>query len=130
MAAWKHGHRAAVVTDAEAFRYRLKKKGDSELPELVSQYLRAVGSSESQLEVVLKRMALETTRGDLVKRIKKRGVAIREPVFNSEGKKIGTRIRANPLLKALSRLDRQLGFTADAAGLTRRSQELASGRKR
>lgn len=124
MAAWKHGRRASVVTDAEAFRYRLKK-ADSELPDLVNQYIRAMSPniSEPELEVVLGLTALAMIRKDLLKRIKKRGVEIKEPIFNSAGKKIGTRIKANPLFKALHHVDKQLGITADDAGLSRRSQE-------
>lgn len=50
MANWKHGLRASIVADADAFRYRLGKI-DPELPGLLDQYVRAVGGDLSALDL-------------------------------------------------------------------------------
>ena len=124
LAAWKHGQRASLVTEADAFHYRLEQI-DPELPDLLDQYARATSGdlSASDLERAIGLATKAIIRGWIVEEILERGVAVESVIKDKDGKEIGRRIRANPLLKALSRIDHQLGYTVDQAGLSRRSQE-------
>jgi len=124
MAAWKHGLRASVVTEAAALRYQL----GPELLELLEQYARETAGNPSapDLELALGMAWKMMIWRRLFQEIRERGVEIEEPIFNSEGKKTGARFKANPLLKALSRIGRQLGYTVDQQGISRTSQGQAA----
>jgi|GEM_PF-3762471 len=119
MAAWKHGLRASVVTDAEALRYQL----GPEVLELLEQNAREAAGDPSapDLELALGMARKRIIFWRLFNEIRERGVAINEPIFNPEGKKIGVRFKVNPLLKAYLRISGQIGCTVDAL-LSRRSQ--------
>src|SRR6266540_1126083 len=124
MAAWKHGQRASLTTEAAAFRYRLEQM-DPELPELLGRYVLAAGGnlSESDLELAVGLTSKAMIRWWLVQEIFERGVEVEDILKDRDGNEIRRRIRANPMLKALRRIDNQRGYTMDHAGLSRRNQE-------
>jgi hypothetical protein len=119
MAAWKHGLRASVVTDDDARRYQF----GPELQELLEQYARETvgGLSAADLKLAVGMAWKMMVWRHLLQEIYERGLAIEEPIFNSERKKVGVRVKANPLLKALDRIGWQLGYTLDQQSLSCRS---------
>lgn len=123
MAAWRHGRKASVVTEAAVFRYRLAKV-DPELPDLFDRYVRAMGEelSAADLELAIGMTQKTMIRRWILEEIIERGVEVEEVLKDSNGKEVGRRIRANPLISAMIRLDRQRGITADEAGFSRRGR--------
>jgi len=123
MAGITHGQRAEVVTDADIVRYKLEKI-DPEAPEIIERFTRAVGGDLSALDSLLAggMASKEIIRRKMVDEVTARGVVIEESLFNAEGVMVGKRIRANPVLDPLKHADEQLGYTAEAARLTRKSR--------
>jgi len=123
MAGVKNGRRAEVVTDAEITRYRLQKI-DPDAPELIEKFARGIGGDISALDGLLAggMASKEIIRRKMVEEIAARGVVIEERLLNSEGQEVGRRVRPNPMLESLKHADEQLGYTAEAARLTRKSR--------
>ncbi|HSP54211.1 MAG TPA: hypothetical protein VLS25_01370 [Dehalococcoidia bacterium] len=128
MAAWKHGLRASNVTDADVVRYRLGKT-DPELPDLLDLFVRAVGGdlSAPDLALAVGLASKAMVRQWMVEKIFERRVEIEDVLKDRDGNEIGRRVRANPLLKALKRVDHQLDLTVDHLRLSRRSRGQDAG---
>ena len=102
MAAWRHGLRSSVVTDAAALRYWYGPEAE----ELLERYApENVGDPELALGMACKRII----RLRLFEEIHECGVDIEEPILNSEGEKVGVRIKVSPAFKAYIRIDKQIG---------------------
>lgn len=123
MAPVKHGRRAEVVTQDEVTRYRLEKI-DPDAPELIEKYTRAIGGDLSELDslVAAGMASKEIIRRKLVEEIGARGVIIEEVFVGEDGKILGRKIKANPVLDHLKHTDEQLGLTAEQAQLSRKSR--------
>ena len=121
--AFKHGLYAKSVTPDEVLRYRLAR-ADPELPGILDAYLEAQKGNLSPLDLEIAKGFAEKrlVRNQVVMRILREGVEIEEPILNSQGRRVGNHIRANPLFDALKSLDEQLGITVEQARLSRRSR--------
>jgi hypothetical protein len=126
VAAWKHGRFAQTVTRQEVAYTHL----DQALPGIGGAFvLQAYRKAElegdfSDAEKIAAHAMAENEiiRRKAVDNVLRRGVILDEPVLDGEGRAIGTRLRAHPLLDRLRHLDKQLGHTADQLRLTPKSR--------
>jgi len=127
MISFKHGAYAKTVKPSDVLRYRLERV-DPELPEVLDAYLEAQKGNLSALdrETAMGLAATAVLRRKMVQEIAKRGVSIEEPIVDEKGKRIGRRIKANPLLESLKAIDERLGLTVEQARLSKRGRGQAT----
>jgi len=124
VAAWKTGKYARVVTVGEVYLKKLAEQ-DPDFPGLLEGYLGAIegGSLEHPNAVTAVALAQrERRRRQIADSIEEKGVVLHEAIVDADGKHLGYRLRANPLLEAERDLARDLGHTAEAALITRKSR--------
>lgn len=120
--------KASDMTELDVLRYRLSQY-DPDLPEVfercIEGYIKAIsGGDLSALDE--ERAAAFATKALIRKKaaegILEKGAMIEEEQFDKDGDFVGLRVKAHPLLEPLSKLDEQLGYTAEQERLTKRSQ--------
>ena len=121
---WRHGATAKVVTPLEGRMSRLKKL-HKDAPQIFADIVESLsGGDHGRADAMAASALVETEilRRSAVDQIRADGVAVREPIRTAEGVEIGSRLRANPLLESVRHMNEQLGVTADALQLTRKSR--------
>jgi hypothetical protein len=123
VAAWKHGRYAQTVTPRDVARANLERRipGAAGVMEAFHAALDEGDFSGVEAISSLALAESELVRRNAVDDVFERGVVFDEPVLDGKGEAIGTRLRANPLLDRIVRLDEQLGHTAKDLQLTRPS---------
>jgi hypothetical protein len=111
---WKHGQRALAVSlvDVRAAQIEKVQKGASAV---VQAYKRAIVDGDLEKHAELAVMAMSETellRRDTVDKINEKGVMVEDDLVSSDGRVIGARFKANPLLEHVHRFNETLGFTA------------------
>jgi hypothetical protein len=64
----------------------------------------------------------ELVRRRMVDDVRSRGVVLEESLFDKDGRAVGARVRANPLLEPLAKAQEAVGATADQMRLTKKSR--------
>lgn len=120
---WKHGRYAVTVTRREVARFDLEMKipGAAAVAEA---YHAALDGDMSALDPIAARALTESEllRRRLVDDVGSRGVLVAEDQFGTDGRVVGSRLRAHPGLEAIGRFAEQLGHTAEDMQLTRKSR--------
>jgi hypothetical protein len=122
--AWKHGRYAKKVTMAEAKVAQLRKI-HPDAPEILQAVVEALqGEGFEQLTMVGAQALTEAEliRRNSVAKINEDGVTVQDQTLSADGRVVGTKTRAHPLLEHLHRLHDTLGFTADAMRASAKSR--------
>jgi hypothetical protein len=127
--ALKHGRRSRlyVGNPDELLGVAVEKrlgKIDPELPGIYRAVRAAREGDGAGLEAV---HDFAYSEGELVRRrlaegIRDEGVVIREALYDRDGKLVGERLKANPVLESFHKAQEQVGATADAMRLTKKSR--------
>jgi len=126
--ALRHGRRSRLFIGAgevlDATVERRLGKVDPDLPDIYRAVRSAREGDGQGLEAV---HDFAYAEGELVRRrlaegIREEGVLIREALYDRDGKLLGERLKANPLLEPFQKSTEQIGATGDAMRLTRKSR--------
>ena len=120
---WRHGGRSKVVTAYEGRMAQLRKI-DPELPEIIAAVIAAgAGDLEKLQRLGLQALAeMEVLRRLSVEQIHRDGVVVEDQVLDRDGKVVGTRKKAHPLMENTRHFHDVLGFTAEQMQLTAKSR--------
>ncbi len=123
MASYKHGLTARVVTAKDALRYRLEGI-DPNAPQILEAFVKAIGGDARALDAIMAdgMASTEVVRRKMLDEIERRGVVVEDVMIGSDGKELGRRVRANPVLEPLQKANEQLGMTAADLRLTKKSR--------
>jgi hypothetical protein len=124
VAAWKHGLRAETVSFMEAETTKLSKM-HSDAPFIAESYRQAIMEGKPRETEALSVVAMaqnEVTRRKMVEAVEEKGVLVEDDLVNSEGKKIGIKYKANPVLEHLAEMNRTLGHNVTDLQLSKKSR--------
>lgn len=121
--AWKHGRYARSVTLLEHRARKLAEK-DPDIVPLTEGFLEALeGSLETSNAIAAFSLAeTESRRRQVADQINEDGVVLEEVLFDKDGREMGSRKRAHPLLEVERTLARDLGHTAAEMQLTKKAR--------
>jgi hypothetical protein len=120
---FKSGRRAKTVTPLDYIKFRLGRVS-KDLPDVLEACFEAQMGNHSKLDQeIAKRLAANFILHDMMlARIMRQGAAVKEPILDSKGRRVGYRVKPHPLLDATLSLGEQLGVTAEQARVSRRSR--------
>src|SRR6266545_7341445 len=119
---WRHGLRSrSGITARDVLRAKLQRK----LPgaaEIIDGYVAAASGDMKATDVLAAKALAEAAimQQLTMEDVLTRGPIVGEPMVSKEGEVLGSRVKAHPGLTALRHLHEQLGFTAEALGITRK----------
>jgi hypothetical protein len=126
---WKNGARTkkgeTPLTAGQVRLARLNWLQSKEAKELLELFRLAIeeGDLSALARVQVTAIAeLEVLRREAVNVIHEKGMMVQDEVIDSEGRVIGTRQRANPLLSHLENINEQLGLTASQLMISKKSR--------
>lgn len=121
---WKSGKYARSVSSEEVALTRVRQRHPEAAAVYEAVYEAHINGNLEGMDLLVSNALTESElmRRMAVDEVQRRGVLVKEDLVDSDGKVIGSRLRANPASEVVIELNKQLGATAADQLLTRKAR--------